>query len=217
MKRSRRVVARRSEAGKVRTGKDMSLKRLRIGIVGWGLAARTHLERLAGLDDVLVVGCADGELAAAEALAAIGAVPVAMSRRPVAFSDHRELLKQTEPGRPGDLHPHLAHYRPAMDALQAGCHVFIEKPLSTNVQEAVDIVGLARAADARSGSGTSTGSVPASSRRDGGWRRGRSGRSGWCRRCWPSPGWRRTPGRRTPGGSTRTWPAAGSWPTRVTT
>ena len=27
-----------------------------------------------------------------------------------------------------------------MDALQAGCHVFIEKPLSTNVQEAADIV-----------------------------------------------------------------------------
>jgi len=40
--------------------------------------------------------------------------------------------------------PHLAHYRPAMDALQAGCHVFIEKPLSTNLQEAADIVGLAR-------------------------------------------------------------------------
>ena len=32
----------------------------------------------------------------------------------------------------------------AMDALQAGCHVFIEKPLSTNLQEAADIVGLAR-------------------------------------------------------------------------
>lgn len=31
-----------------------------------------------------------------------------------------------------------------MDALQAGCHVFIEKPLSTSVQEAVDIVNVAR-------------------------------------------------------------------------
>jgi predicted dehydrogenase len=36
------------------------------------------------------------------------------------------------------------HYRLAMDALQAGCHVFIEKPLSTNAQEADDIVNLAR-------------------------------------------------------------------------
>jgi predicted dehydrogenase len=32
-----------------------------------------------------------------------------------------------------------------MDALQAGCDVFIEKPLSTHAQEAADIVGLARA------------------------------------------------------------------------
>jgi predicted dehydrogenase len=31
-----------------------------------------------------------------------------------------------------------------MDALQAGCDVFVEKPLSTSPQEAVDIVGLAR-------------------------------------------------------------------------
>jgi predicted dehydrogenase len=31
-----------------------------------------------------------------------------------------------------------------MDALQAGCHVFDEKPLSTNAQEAADIVSLAR-------------------------------------------------------------------------
>ena len=31
-----------------------------------------------------------------------------------------------------------------MDALQAGCHVFIEKPFTTNVQEAADIVSLAR-------------------------------------------------------------------------
>ena len=40
-----------------------------------------------------------------------------------------------------------------MDALQAGCHVFIEKPLSTNLQEAADIVALARARDLKVGVG----------------------------------------------------------------
>ena len=40
-----------------------------------------------------------------------------------------------------------------MDALQAGCHVFIEKPLSTSVQEAVDIVGLARGRGVKVGVG----------------------------------------------------------------
>ena len=60
-----------------------------------------------------------------------------------AFADHRELLRQATPNALAIFTPHLAHYRLAMNALQAGCHVFIEKPLSTNVQEAVDIVGLA--------------------------------------------------------------------------
>ena len=40
-----------------------------------------------------------------------------------------------------------------MDALQCGCHVFIEKPLSTNVQEAADIVGLARTRNRKVGVG----------------------------------------------------------------
>ena len=40
-----------------------------------------------------------------------------------------------------------------MDALQAGCHVFIEKPLSTNLQEAADIVSLARGRNLKVGVG----------------------------------------------------------------
>ena len=40
-----------------------------------------------------------------------------------------------------------------MDALQAGCHVFIEKPFSTNVQEAADIVSLAKGRDLKVGVG----------------------------------------------------------------
>ena len=61
-----------------------------------------------------------------------------------AFADHRELLRQQAPDALAIFTPHLSHYRLTMDALQAGCHVFIEKPLSTNSQEAADIVSLAR-------------------------------------------------------------------------
>ncbi len=70
-----------------------------------------------------------------------------------AFTDHRELLRQATPDALAIFSPHLAHYRPAMDALQGGCHVFVEKPLSTNLQEATDIVALARARDLKVGVG----------------------------------------------------------------
>jgi predicted dehydrogenase len=111
------------------------------------LAAQIHLDRLLALDGVEIAGCADPDLRAARGLAdralmrsgsakSLGVVP--------AYSDHRDLLREQSPQALAIFTPHLSHYRLTMDALQAGCHVFIEKPLTTNVQEAADIVSLAR-------------------------------------------------------------------------
>ena len=118
----------------------MASRELRLGIVGCGHAARIHVGRLRVIPDVLIVGCADPDEEAAKALAASIPDSVVPS-----FADHRELLAATSPDAVAIFTPHRAHYRPAMDALQAGCHLFIEKPLSTNPQEAVDIINLARA------------------------------------------------------------------------
>ena len=132
----------------------MATELLRIGIAGCGQAARVHLERLLGLESVRVVGCADPDRAAAEALAtrvprhAGTAEPASL-----AWVDHRDLIRQAAPDALAIFTPHLAHYRVAMDALQAGCHLFIEKPLSTNVQEAADIVALARGRNRKVGVG----------------------------------------------------------------
>jgi predicted dehydrogenase len=117
--------------------------RLRIGIAGCGRAARIHLDRLLALPEVEIVGCADSDRGSAEALAATAARAQGDGAVP-SFGDHRQLLGQTGPAALCVFTPHLWHYRLAMDALQAGCHVFIEKPLSTNVQEATDILNLAR-------------------------------------------------------------------------
>jgi predicted dehydrogenase len=130
----------------------MATEGLRIGIAGCGRAARVHLERLLALEGVSVVGCADPDRAAAEELAARISAAEPARRVPV-YVDHRELLRQAAPEALAIFAPHLVHYRVAMDALQAGCHVFIEKPLSTNVQEAVDIVNLARARGCKVGVG----------------------------------------------------------------
>ena len=43
-----------------------------------------------------------------------------------------------------NTHPD-SHYRYAMAALQAGCHLFVEKPLATTVAEVQEIVATARA------------------------------------------------------------------------
>lgn len=130
----------------------MATTGLRIGIAGCGLAARAHLDQLQAIDGVRVVGLADPDLAAARAMAAL--VPDDESGvAAAAFADHRELLREVTPDALAVFTPHREHYRPVMDALQAGCHVFVEKPLSTNVQEAADIVGLAKGRDRKVGVG----------------------------------------------------------------
>ena len=128
---------------------------VRIGIAGCGMAARIHLDRLSAVDEVRIVGCADPDLTAAAALADQASLRVGPERvAPIpAFADHRELLRALTPDALAIFTPHLDHYRVTMDALQTGCHVFIEKPLSTNVQEAADIVSLARARHLKVGVG----------------------------------------------------------------
>jgi predicted dehydrogenase len=128
---------------------------VRIGIAGCGFAARIHLDRLLALDGAAIVGCADPDPRAAAALADCASTGTARKGSPAVspFADHRELLSTLAPDALAIFSPHLAHYRQAMDALQAGCHVFIEKPLSTNLQEAADIVSLARARNLKVGVG----------------------------------------------------------------
>lgn len=119
----------------------MATSALRIGIAGCGQAARIHVDRLLGRDDVEIVGCADSVADSARALA--DRVSESGGKAPGVFAEVRELINQA-PDALAIFTPHRYHYRQAMDALQAGIHVFIERPLSTNAQEAADIVNLAR-------------------------------------------------------------------------
>jgi predicted dehydrogenase len=121
---------------------------IRLGIVGCGIGARVHLDRFMALNQVEIAGCADVDLSAAQAMADRARVRAGAAGTAVAaFGDHRELLQQAAPDAIAIFTPPLSHFRLVMDALQAGCHVFINKPLSTNVQEAADIVRLASARD----------------------------------------------------------------------
>jgi predicted dehydrogenase len=113
--------------------------RLTAGVVGCGRSARIHLERIRALPGVEIVGCADPDREASESLASM------LGAHSQSYADHRQLISDCTPDAVLIFTPHRSHYRPAMDALQAGAHVFIEKPLSTNSQEAADIASLAHA------------------------------------------------------------------------
>ena len=89
-----------------------------------------------------IVGLADHEPDAARELA--GSLPEG-GEAPRIFDGHPALLAEIPLDALVVFTPHRSHYRVAIDGLQAGCHVFVERPLSSNSQEASDLVNLATA------------------------------------------------------------------------
>jgi UDP-N-acetyl-2-amino-2-deoxyglucuronate dehydrogenase len=108
--------------------------RLRYGVIGAGVVAPLHLEAIAALDDVELVGISahDQELAVVRAQEA--GCP--------SFVDHRELLALA-PDVVVVCTPHPSHQPLAIEALEAGAHVLVEKPLAVEAREADTMIGAA--------------------------------------------------------------------------
>lgn len=107
----------------------------KVGIVGAGYIASWHAEALDMVPGVTLAGVADVNLGAAEALAGAHGVPAYGSLAEMAASggvDAVHILTQ----------PHL-HKPLAIEALEAGLDVLVEKPFATSAAEAREIVDVA--------------------------------------------------------------------------
>ena len=98
-------------------------KRIKIGIIGSGGIAQAHAKAYLKMPDVEVVAVADVVPGKAEEfvqrLGLIGAK---------AFENHLDLLELDLDGV-SVCTPNVAHHRTSIDALNAGKHVLVEKPL----------------------------------------------------------------------------------------
>lgn len=113
-------------------------KPIRIGIIGSGGIARAHARGYREIPDVEVVAVADIVPGKAEEFIAAQGYDGAQ-----AFDDHRRLLELDLDGV-SVCTPNVAHHRTSVDALSAGKHVLVEKPMSVTLQEAVDMVQVSK-------------------------------------------------------------------------
>ncbi|HET7567856.1 MAG TPA: Gfo/Idh/MocA family oxidoreductase [Gaiellaceae bacterium] len=116
----------------------MSAERVRVGVVGAGWwSTLSHLPALVANERAELSAVADRDPARlARAVAAHGA--------PRAFADHRELLAAGVVDALVVAVPHAAHFEVARDALAAGVHVVVEKPMTIRAADAWELVRLAR-------------------------------------------------------------------------
>ena len=117
--------------------------RLRIGLVGCGGIARRHAQSLVGSDAADLVAVCD---VSTQIMDRFIAEHIAEAPRPTLFTDQDDLYAQSELDGVVIATPHSMHCQHASRALDAGCHVLVEKPMVTTVADAYTLRDRAAAA-----------------------------------------------------------------------
>jgi predicted dehydrogenase len=115
------------------SGTFMSIPPLRCAVVGVGHLGKWHAAKYAQLPDTELVAVADTNAAAAQEIASRHGCE--------AILDHRALLGRVD--AVSIAAPTTLHYAIARDFLDVGCHVLVEKPITTTLEEAEELNQLA--------------------------------------------------------------------------
>src|SRR4051812_2046230 len=104
-------------------------------VIGCGTISVVHLGAITGLDGVDLVGVCDTDADRAAEVGEKYGVPW--------FTDHAELLATVRPQVVHVCTPHNEHVPVAIDCLEAGVNVLMEKPVAAAVEEAERLIAAA--------------------------------------------------------------------------
>ncbi len=115
----------------------MPVSRLRIALIGCGQIADAHLQELRKIDRAEVVAVCDRHLD----LAMQAAARFEVDRY---FDDVTKMLDETRPDVVHLATPVQTHASLAIQAMLAGCHVYVEKPFTLNEPESELVLNIAQ-------------------------------------------------------------------------
>lgn len=110
------------------------MKKLKCGVVGAGYLGKFHAEKYASLPDCELTAVVDVDEAVARRIAS--------SLNTKSYTDYREILGEVD--AVSVVVPTTYHHKVAKDCLQAGIHVLVEKPVTVTVEEADELIELAK-------------------------------------------------------------------------
>jgi predicted dehydrogenase len=111
-------------------------QKIKTGVIGVGYLGKFHAQKYANMEGVELVGVVDVDAGVAGKIAA--------ECRCRAFSDYRELLPLVD--AVSIVVPTSYHHQVALDCIEAGVDILLEKPITTTLAEANDLI---QRADAR--------------------------------------------------------------------
>jgi predicted dehydrogenase len=113
---------------------------LRIALIGCGKIADQHVQAIRRIPDCQIVAVCDRELLMARQLGERFGISEFIA-------DLEEMLQATTPDVVHIITPPQSHYSLAKQCLEAGCHVYVEKPFTTTAAEADSLLELAERRD----------------------------------------------------------------------
>jgi len=121
-------------AGKPRIVLRSSMSKLKCAVIGAGYLGKFHAEKYASLKNCELVAVVDINEEAAR--------QVAEKHGTQALTDYHALLGQVD--AVSIVVPTSYHHSVSKDFLQAGCHVLVEKPITVTVEEADELIAIAK-------------------------------------------------------------------------
>lgn len=116
----------------------------RVGLIGAGWYGKVDLFRLIQVSPVNVVSVCDVDSIALEDAAARIAERQVSKKRPRTYRDYREMLKEKDLDIVLVGTPDHWHALPTIEAIKAGAHVWVQKPISVDVVEGQAMLAAAR-------------------------------------------------------------------------
>ena len=114
---------------------------MKTAVIGVGAMGRNHARVYSELPDVQLVGVADAD---AEAAAA-----VATRHTTRAYTDYRHMLDELQPDAVTVAVPTADHLDVALQVIERGIHLLVEKPIAASVQEGRQIIAASEEAGVR--------------------------------------------------------------------
>ncbi len=110
------------------------MSNLKAAVIGVGYLGRFHAQKFAAIEGVDLIGVVDTSLERAR--------EVADEVGTEAFSDYRDVLTRADVV--SIVVPTQFHYQVARECIEAGCHILLEKPVTRTVEEAQELIDMAK-------------------------------------------------------------------------
>lgn len=111
------------------------MRKMKVAVIGLGFAGKQHVEALRRIPGVEIIAASDENKRMGRWCEDNGI--------PRFYEDHRHMLETEKPEVVHNCTPNHLHYPISRDILEAGCHVYSEKPLTLTAAEGEELIRLA--------------------------------------------------------------------------